>query len=146
MNPGKKVFVLFLIGLLGAWGCAQGPGNTRASAERIRILEGKISKLEEDFKASLTVREQLRKKLATVEEDRIQLSQQVEQLQSIVRERDVLKHQVTVRTVERDNVQRQYEQLRKGIKSLLGQVEAANTNATSQPITAAAATLAPRKS
>jgi len=39
-----------------------------------------------------------------------------------------------VRTTERDNAQSQFEQLRKGIKSLLGQAEPAH----SQPVTVTA--------
>src|ERR1700752_3826426 len=54
MNQGKFVLLLLVAGSLGIWGCAQSAGNG-ANAERIRALETKIARLEEDFKASITV-------------------------------------------------------------------------------------------
>jgi len=78
MSQGKFVILLLVVGSLGVWGCVQSAGNG-ANAERIRALETKIARLEDDFKASIAVREQLRKKLTSVEEERAQLSQQVGQ-------------------------------------------------------------------
>ena len=101
MSQGKFILLLLLAGSLGIWGCAQGAGNG-ANGERIRALESKTARLEEDFKASVAARDQLRKKVASLDEERIQLSQQVEQLQLVVKERDSLKQQLAVRTSERD--------------------------------------------
>jgi uncharacterized coiled-coil DUF342 family protein len=144
MSFGKNVLILAVIACFGLWGCAQGPtGN--ANAERIRALETKISKLEEDFKAAVAVREQLRKKLTTVEEERTHLGQQVEQLQAVVRERDELRQQLALRTTERDNLHSQFEQFRKGIKTLLGQAEPTSAS-QSQPVTSASEVPAPGKS
>jgi septal ring factor EnvC (AmiA/AmiB activator) len=138
MNQGKFVLLLLVAGSLGIWGCAQSAGNG-ANAERIRALETKLARLEEDFKASITVREQLRKKLASAEEERTQLSQEVEKLQAVVKERDQLKQQLTLRTSERDAVQAQFNNLCKGIRTLLNQAENPSSAAT-QPITSAAPT------
>ena len=143
MSPGKFVLLLLVVGSLGIWGCAQGAGSS-ANAERIRALETKIARLEEDFKASIAVREQLRKKLTSVEEERSQLSQQVDQLQSVVKDRDNLRQQLALRTSERDAVQSQFNNLCKGIKALIGQVETPVTVIT--PVTTAAATPVPSKS
>ena len=65
MSLGKKFLIILVAGSLGIWGCAQ---NQSANAERLRALENKIARLEEDFKASVAVREQLRKRLTAVEE------------------------------------------------------------------------------
>jgi chromosome segregation ATPase len=138
MSPGSKVLIVLVVASLGVWGCAQGPTNGSASAERVRALETKISKLEDDFRAAVTARDQLRKRVASLEDERTGLNQQIEQLQLAVKDRDELRKQLTVRTTERDSVQTQFEQLRKGIKSLLGQVEAASTS-TTQPVTSAVA-------
>ena len=143
MSPGKFVLLLLVVGSLGIWGCAQGAGSS-ANAERIRALETKIARLEEDFKASIAVREQLRKKLTSLEEERTQLSQQVDQLQAVVKDRDNLKQQLALRTSERDAVQSQFNNLCKGIKALIGQVETPVTVIT--PVTTAAATPVPSKS
>jgi chromosome segregation ATPase len=133
MSFGKQVLVLMILGSLGLWGCAQAPGS--ANAERIKALESKIAKLEEDFKSAVSVREQYRRKLASAEEDKTQLSQQVEQLQAVVKERDDLRRQLVVRTSERDSIQQQFHEFRKGIRTLLGKVE----TPSSQPVTSAAA-------
>jgi DNA anti-recombination protein RmuC len=142
MNLGKQVLIVLAIGSLGLWGCAQGP--TAAHAERIRALETKIAKLEEDFKTAVTGREQLRKKLTVAEEEKTQLAQQVDQLQAVVKERDELRQQLALRTAERDSVQTQFVQFRKSIRTLLGQAETAS-NATTQPVTSASLS-APGKS
>jgi hypothetical protein len=122
MSQGNKFLLLLVIGCLGLWGCSQGPANGSAS-ERMRALETKLARLEDDFQASLTAREQLRKKLNAAEVERVQLSQKVDQLQIVVKERDELRRQVVVRTTERDTAQAQLDHLRKGIRTLLGQVE-----------------------
>jgi septal ring factor EnvC (AmiA/AmiB activator) len=132
MSQANKALSLFVVALLGLWGCAQGPANGPVSAERIRALENKIAKLEDDFKAAAMIRDQLKKKLTAVEEERNQLGQQVEQLQVVVKERDELRQQLAVRTTERDTVQGQFQQFRKGIKTLLGQAELA-TGLTTPP-------------
>jgi len=136
MSPGSKVLVVLVVASLGVWGCAQGPANGSASAERIRALEAKIGKLEDDFRAAITVRDQLKKRVTGLEEERTSLGQQIEALQLVVKDRDDLQKQLTVRTTERDGAQNQLENLRKGIKTLLGQVEAAS-GSTPQPVTSA---------
>jgi DNA repair exonuclease SbcCD ATPase subunit len=144
MSPAKKALIVFVVAMLGAWGCAQGPTNGSASAERIRALESKISKLETDFRAVVAAREELRKKLTAADEDRAKLAQKVEELQSVVKEREDLKQQLLARTSERDNAQNQVEQFRKGLKTLLGQMETAAP--TSQPVSVTVDAVAPGKS
>jgi septal ring factor EnvC (AmiA/AmiB activator) len=145
MSFDRQVLVLMVIGSLGLWGCAQGP--SAAHAERIRALETKIAKLEEDFKAAVAGREQLRRKLTTAEEEKTQLSQQVEQLLLVVKERDELRQQLAVRTAERDTIQTQFVHFRKSIRNLLGQAEtASNGNAPAQPVTSVAEAPSPGKS
>jgi septal ring factor EnvC (AmiA/AmiB activator) len=112
--------MLGLVFLCGIWGCAQGPANGSASSERLRALEAKIAKLEDDFRAAVAVREQLRKKLVAADTDRDQLNKKLE---VVVKEREDLRQQLTTRTAERDQLQGQFDQFRKGIKTLLGQVE-----------------------
>jgi uncharacterized coiled-coil DUF342 family protein len=134
MSQANKALIVLVVASLGLWGCAQGPANGPASAERIRALENKIAKLEEDFKAAVSSRDQARKQLATADEERRTLGQQLVQLQAVVKERDELRQQLASRTTERDGLQSQFDQFRKGIKNLLGQAEIpAGTNA--QPVT-----------
>jgi septal ring factor EnvC (AmiA/AmiB activator) len=137
MSRAERALIVLVLASLGVWGCAQGPTNGAASAERVRALENKIAKLEDDFRAAVAVRDQLRKKLSTSEEEKSNLGHQVDSLQVVVRERDELRRQLTTRTAERDNVQTQFDQFRKGIKTLLGQAE---TFGPRLPVTSAART------
>ncbi len=133
MNHAGKAMVVFVIAAMGLWGCAQGPAGG-PSAERMRALEAKVTKLEEDFRGAVASRDQLRKKLTTAEEEKSQLGKQIEQLILVAKERDELKLQLTARTTERDSLQNQFNEFRKGIKTLLGQVE----GPSSAPVTLSA--------
>src|SRR5882672_7091729 len=107
MTQHQKVLAVLVVALVGIWGCAQGPAGG-ASAEKIKNLEAKVTRLEDDLKATATSRDQARKKLAETE-----------------KERDDLQTQVCVRTAERDALTNHFESFRKGLKDLLGQTEAA---------------------
>src|SRR5262249_9537845 len=100
------------------------------NAERIRALEAKIAKLEDDFRAVVVVREQLRKQLAAAEQERARLGQQVDELQAVVKERDELRQHLAARTNERDQLQNQFDNSRKGPKPSLGQSEAPAAGST----------------
>lgn len=115
MTRADKTLALLVVALLGVWGCAQGPSGQSASAEKIRSLESRVVKLEDDFRAAASARDQLRRKLALAEDDR----------QQLLKERDDLRNQVVTRLTERDRLQTQYDQFRKNIRELLGQAEAA---------------------
>ena len=62
-----------------------------------------------------------------------------------MKERDDLKVQLTQRTTERDTAQAQFDTLRKGLKTLLGQIEPP-PSAHSQPISSTLMVPAPGKS
>ena len=133
MNQAGKAMVVFAIAAMGLWGCAQGPAGGGASAERLRALEAKVTKLEDDFRGAVAARDQLRKKLTTAEDEKSQLAKQVDQLVLVAKERDELKVQLTARTSERDILQNQFNDFRKGIKSLLSQTE--SPSSSTMPIT-----------
>jgi septal ring factor EnvC (AmiA/AmiB activator) len=130
MSRANKALAMLVVVSLGLWGCAQGTGGP-ANAERIRTLEAKIAKLEDDFRAAVNVREQLNKKLKAAEKH-------VEELQVVVKERDDLRQQLGTRTAERDTLQAQFDVFRKGLKDLLGKADAAAAAlSASQPVTSA---------
>ena len=118
MTRYHKALGVFLVTLFGIWGCARGPATTPGNAnnDKVKALEAKTAKLEEDLKNSLALKDQIRKKLSDSEDAQNQLQQEIERL-------------VKIRTSERDQVQTQYEGFRKNIKELLGQAEAALPNA-----------------
>ncbi|HZU37199.1 MAG TPA: hypothetical protein VFA18_14855 [Gemmataceae bacterium] len=136
MTSAKKALILFVVTCVGLWGCARGPGSINNGPQRIKALESRIAKLEEDFRLAATARDQLKQQVVQVNKQRLQ----------VVKERDDLQQQLTSRTTERDTLQTQYEQFRKNIRTLLGQAETAANNTTTQPVTQAATVSLPGKS
>ena len=128
MTRYHKALGVFLVTLFGIWGCARGPATTPGNAnnDKVKALEAKTAKLEEDLKNSLALKDQIRKKLSDSEDAQNQLQQEIERLNTVAKERETM---VKIRTSERDQVQTQYEGFRKNIKELLGQAEAALPNA-----------------
>lgn len=135
MNRAKQTLAIMAVSMLGMWGCARGPSVATGEAERIKALEAKATRLEDDYRAAANARDQLRKKLAAAEEQVIQLRQELAQLRPVVPERDELREQLKVRTSERDTVLTQFEQFRTSIRNLLGQTEAALNAPPTVPVT-----------
>jgi chromosome segregation ATPase len=130
-----------LVALLGLWGCAKGPAShSVAQAERLHTLEAKCSKLEDDYRAVAGARDQARKQLAALDVERTRLQKELAEKQVVLKERDTLRQQVSVRTSERDNLQLRCDRLKKGLQSLLGQDDAMlpvspPASASSRPLT-----------
>jgi DNA anti-recombination protein RmuC len=125
MKPFLKALGVFLVAAFGLWGCAQGPGGS-STGDRLKALEAKNARLEEDFRTASATRDQLRKKLTATEEAQAQLQQEFDALKTqLAKERDDLKSQLKQRIQERDNLQAQYDGFRRDLKELLGQAEAA---------------------
>ena len=127
MSRANQAFILVTITIVGIWGCAQGePSPGASAADRVKALENKSAKLEEDFRAVAAVRDQLRRKLAAAEEQQQRLKRELEEeIQTITKERDELRQQLAARTTERDTMTTQFEQFRNSLKELIGQAEAA---------------------
>src|SRR5262249_46955400 len=114
MTQVQRALVVLLVATLGIWGCAQGPVG--ASAEKVKSLESKVARLEEDFRAAAAARDQFRKKLADAETNTVQLRQELDALQPVLKERDELQLQLKARMAERDAVNSQFEVFRKNLK------------------------------
>jgi chromosome segregation ATPase len=137
MSRGGKMLSVLVVVVLGAWGCARGPSNhTVAQAERIRSLEGKCAKLEEDYRAVAGARDQARKKASSLEEDVAHLQQELAGYKAVLKERDALRHQVEARTNERDGLQLRCDRLKKGLQNLIGQDDAMLPPSPPAPISA----------
>lgn len=135
MTRANKALVVFVVATLGIWGCAKGPNPTSGNLERIRSLEAKNTKLEDDFRNAAAVRDNLRKQLAAAEKRQAQLQREMEDLQVVLKERDELRETVKARQNERDAIQIQFDQFRKNIKELIGQAEAAMVRPVDPPVT-----------
>jgi hypothetical protein len=127
MLRGNHLAIVIVGATLGLWGCAQG-NSAATQAERMRALEARCSKLEDDYRAAVTVRDQACKKTTTLEEQLAQLQKdfaaQQEAAKLVLKERDELRQAVESRTSERDLLQSRCERLKKGLQNLLGQDDA----------------------
>src|SRR6516164_6731576 len=123
-STSKGLIITMALATLGFWGCAQNRSGANTAA-KLRELEARHAKLEEDYQAVVLGNETFRKRLAAVQAQREELARKVEKLQAVVHERDELKEQVAVRTGERDALHTQMVQFGKELQNLMGRVEAA---------------------
>ena len=124
MKNASTVFLVVMIFCsLGLWGCTHQKNG--AYNAKIRDLETRYLKLEEDYKTMVQIGDQLRKKVNQLETHRDELSQQIDGLKAVARERDEARQQLAQRTSERDNLHNQLGQFRKDVHELLGRVDTA---------------------
>lgn len=129
----KALMVVALTTLFGLWGCTQSAPPNSASA-RLRELEAKNARLEDDYKAAVTARDQVRKKATALEEQQAQLTLQLEQLQRLAKERDDYRQQAAVRTAERDAIQAQLVQFGRELQNLAQKIDQAAQSHGNPPL------------
>jgi chromosome segregation ATPase len=133
MNRANKALVVLLILVtVSLWGCAQ--KSIPAGSARLRDLEARHAKLEEDHRAALAAAEQTRTQRAALAQERDALRRQLEQAG---KEREELLQQLSVRTGERDTLQGNLLQFGKELHTLAGRIDAAaglHTATTAQPV------------
>ena len=134
-NTNPIVLAGLLLCAMSLWGCNQQKSGTITA--KIRELETRYTKLEEDYRTLHSSNEQTRKRLAAVERQRAELeaekSELTRHLESASSERDTLKTQVTQRTAERDAAQNNLAQFSKDLQALVGRIEATVANPSSNP-------------
>jgi outer membrane murein-binding lipoprotein Lpp len=124
MKNASTVFLLVMMFCsLGLWGCTHQKNGAYNS--KIRELESRYLKLEEDYKVVIQSSDQLRKKVGQLETQRADLANQLDELKNIARERDQLRIQLTGRTAERDSLRSQIGQFRKDVQDLVGRMDTA---------------------
>ena len=132
MNRAGKSLIVLLVAAVGLWGCSQATsGQAAAQAERIKALEAKCGKLEDDYKSAAAARDQARKRVSALEEEHTQMEEQQALMQKdieagklVAKERDELRQQMEIHMAERDMLQTRCDKLKKGLQSLLGQDDA----------------------
>lgn len=150
MKKIRKWLSVLLLTSFSMWGCAQGtsnyPGRTAAN-DRVRELEVKCTQLEKDYQSVAKTRDQMVQQMATLEQERgalqterTMLTEEVEKLKLVARERDKLRQDIEVRTTERDVLQGRCDKMKKGLQSLLGQDDAA-LQSTGTPVTSTTLTV-----
>ena len=129
-NTNPFVIAALLLCAMSLWGCNQQKSGTVAT--KIRELETRYSKLEEDYRTLHSANEQTRKRLGAVEKQRAELetdkTELTKQLEMTTSEREAFKTQVTQRTAERDAAQNNLAQFSKDLQALVGRIEATVNN------------------
>ncbi len=122
LNPSNRNLLIAIAVTLGIWGCAQNPGpSPKVQAEKIKTLEERLSKMEDDHQILLSTRDQMKSRISALEEDRTALEKKLIHHKEVVQERDDLKALTDIRTSERDASQLRCELYKKGLQELLGQ-------------------------
>jgi predicted mannosyl-3-phosphoglycerate phosphatase (HAD superfamily) len=140
MNKTSTLFlVMMIISSLSLWGCSNQKNG--ATIAKIRDLENRYGKLEEDYRVILATNEGNRRKLILLENQRAELTQKIEELQVIVKERDELKTQLSTRTEERDHAQAQFLQFTRDLQALAGRAQAAAVQTQAHNVSAVSTSL-----
>jgi len=105
MRDIKTMLWMAVFFLAGVWGCSRNPGLSTAQMERLKVLEAKCAKLEEDQLTVAEARDAARQRLATAESEINGLKNQVAVLQEVRKERDLLSTRV--------------EKMKKGLEELM---------------------------
>ena len=121
---------IMVLSSLSLWGCTHQKNS--ATNTKIRELENRYGKLEEDYRVIVAANDVNRRKLTNLETQRAELIQKIEDLQVAVKERDELKIQLAGRTqelvnrtLERDAAYTNLMQFSRDLQTLAGRVEAA---------------------
>jgi chromosome segregation ATPase len=125
-----------LITTLGLWGCTQSRSSGNSTA-KLRDLEARNAKLEEDYRAAVADGTEAHKKLADAEEQVARLTPLAEQLQTVLRERDRLRKQVAATLTERNALHARMQEFSRDLQALAGRIDAAVgvTTTAAQPAT-----------
>lgn len=117
MSRMRIGFVCALLGTLAIWGCAQKPSSD----------SGKSGKLQDELRAMTAQRDQFSREVRSLKEEQDRLKEELAKIRLVVKERDELRRELAARTAERDAGVAQVEQIRKGLRSLMEQADAALT-------------------
>src|SRR5215472_16563768 len=90
LSGAAKVGAVVLVVSLGLWGCAR-KSSEPGQSDRVRSLEGKCVKLEQDYRTVVHARDKARRDLAALEEETARLQREVAEKEALVKERDQLR-------------------------------------------------------
>jgi septal ring factor EnvC (AmiA/AmiB activator) len=122
MSRSRHAVGVLLVSVFGLWGCSRAPSadGSTATAEKLKAVETKLARLEDDFRAAAGARDQLSKRLIAAEEARTALQAQADRLGKELKARD---EQVAARTAERDQAAGQFKALKDELRELLTRAE-----------------------
>src|SRR3954452_7352168 len=100
-----KISAVVLVISLGIWGCARKPAES--TADRLRSLEARCVKLEQDYRTVAQARDTARKDLAALEEEVNRQRSDAANHEAVIKERDELRRQVETTQFERERLTKQ---------------------------------------
>lgn len=133
MSRSHQAIAVLIVSVFGLWGCAKAPSDGGMTAEKLKAVETKLAKLEDDFRAASSARDQLKKRLTAAEEAQAELVAFRDRLVKDIKVKDDL---IEKRTAERDLSNTQYENFRKNLKDLILKAEesVAKTDSNTPPV------------
>src|ERR1700733_10061428 len=99
-----KAAALVLVASLGLWGCARHSSGYADNTDRIRAVEARCVKLEQDYRSVAQARDKVKRDLATMEEEVGRLQKELADHIALVRERDELQKQLKTVRGEREQI------------------------------------------
>jgi chromosome segregation ATPase len=122
MPRSHQVLGIAIVAVVGIWGCSRAPSadSASATAEKLKTVEAKLARLEEDFRAAASARDQLSQKLHAAENARTALQADVAKLARDMKAKDDL---IQTRTAERDQALSQLKALKDGLKEILAKLD-----------------------
>ena len=126
-STAKAMLVLLFVATVGVLGCSQRPGSGRAEA-RIRDLQSRNAKWEEDYRVVISVNDRLRKQLAQSQSRYAEMQEKLQQVQLVKAERDALRLELRTRITERDTAEKQLLRFQKDLSGLVDRLQTATRN------------------
>ncbi|HEX3150337.1 MAG TPA: hypothetical protein VHR66_19830 [Gemmataceae bacterium] len=120
MSRSRHAVGVLVIAVFGIWGCSRTPSpdsGSGATAEKLKAVEAKLARLEDDFRAAASARDQLSKRLIAAEEARTALQME---MNKELKAKDEL---IQARTAERDQAANQLKSMKDGLRDLLTKME-----------------------
>ncbi len=137
LSGSARLAAVVMVISLGVWGCARGPADQSSNSDRVRAVEARCVKLEQDYRSVAHARDKARKDLTAAAEESTRLQKELADHEALLKERDELRKQlkssqnereqiqqlVAQRTSERDELQQQMVQRTNERDTLLGRCD-----------------------
>jgi len=104
-HAGTAFLVVMLFSTLGLWGIAQQKNG--AYTTRVRDLEARYTKIEDEQRSFAAQWDKSQRRIATLEVEKADLTQAIDELKTALNERDEMRQQLQVRTQDRDTLRNQ---------------------------------------
>lgn len=106
-----KIGIVILVVAVGVLGCTRPSAPRVGSNERVRVLESRIQKLEQDYRTVAKQRDETRNDVVRLEEEKALLQKDVSDRQVLIQERDQLLAQLKSKDQIQLNLQKDLKRM-----------------------------------